>query len=233
LADTEARRSVYPRGRARRRRRRFFFSRPTRLRRRNARIPRISLRQSERAHRIARESSIWLDESGCAKYRSDHALLRTPGGKDTGRPDASRALRAALRPKGSGRARLFLACASRRGRRRVGAALELGDDRRRARVPPRAPSRETPMMFAGASSPRCCSASARAPRGGATRGRGRAPPRVPCRTGDGSRARARLAAGPRAAQGADAVSVAAPPDEQMARRKKNLARERAAPRGGG
>ena len=83
------------------------------------------------------------------------------------------------------------------------------------------------MMFAGASSPRCCSASARAPRGGATRGRGRAPPRVPCRIGDGSRARARLAAGPRAAQGADAVSVAAPPDEQMARRKKNLARERA------
>ena len=30
LADTEARRSVYPRVRARRRRRRFFFSRPTR-----------------------------------------------------------------------------------------------------------------------------------------------------------------------------------------------------------
>ena len=83
------------------------------------------------------------------------------------------------------------------------------------------------MMFAGASSPRCCSASARAPRGGATRGRGRASPRVPRRAGEGSRSRARLAAGPRAAQGTDAVSVAAPPDEQMARRKKNLARERA------
>ena len=73
-------------------------------------------------------------------------------------------------------------------------------------------------MFAGASSPRCCSASARAPRGGATRGRGRASPRVPLRVGNDPRARARLAAGPRAAPGADAVSVAAPPDEQMARR---------------
>ena len=213
----------------------FFFS-PRRVdRRRNARIPRISPRLSEQAHRIALESSIWLDESGCAKYRSDHALLlRTPGGKDTGRPDASRALRTALRPKGSGRARLFLACASRRGRRRLGAALELGDDSRRARVPPRAPSRETRMMFAGASSPRCCSASARAPRGGATRGRGRAPPRVHCRTGDGSRARARLAAGPRAAQGADAVSVAAPPRRTDGAPKKEFgARAANAPRGGG
>ena len=131
-----------------------------------------------------------------------------------------------------GRARLFPASASRGDRHRLGAASsssEQLDDRRRARVLP-GRRLETSGMFAGASSPRCCSASARAPRGGATRGRGRASPRVPLRVWDDPRARARLAAGPRAAPGADAVSVAAPPDEQMARRARAREDAQASPR---
>ena len=117
-----------------------------------------------------------------------------------------------------GRARLFPASASRRGRHRLGAASsssEQLDDRRRARVLP-GRRLETSGMFAGASSPRCCSASARARRG-ATRGRGG--PRLAFLCVSGTTARARAARGrpPRRAGRRRGVRRG-PPDEQMARR---------------